>query len=110
MRSARFYDIGDLDENRTGPGFLNDLHTRCQQRRVPFMVEDPPEQFVPRHRNSSNSALVVGNGPATLVQSILAVRQAFCFPQDLFPGGVGRFLKWAMQGFKGTLLNSVQHG
>jgi hypothetical protein len=51
MRSAHFYDVGRLDENRTGPEwtkFLNDLNTRCQQPRVPFMVEDLPEHFVPR--------------------------------------------------------------
>src|SRR6185295_14313638 len=28
--------------------FVNDLNTRCQQQRVPFMVEDLPEGFVPR--------------------------------------------------------------
>jgi hypothetical protein len=51
MRSVHFYDVGDLDKNRTGPEwgkFVNDLNTRCQQLRVPFMVEDLPEHFVPR--------------------------------------------------------------
>jgi hypothetical protein len=51
MRSAHFYEVGDLDENRTGPEwtkFLKDLNTRCQQPRVPFMVADLPEHFVPR--------------------------------------------------------------
>jgi hypothetical protein len=51
MLSAHFYDVSDLDENCTGPEwtkFVNDLNTRCQQPRVPFMVEDLPEHFVPR--------------------------------------------------------------
>ncbi len=51
MRRVHFYDIGDLDKNRTGPEwtkFVNDLNTRRQQRRVPFMVEDLPEHFVSR--------------------------------------------------------------
>jgi WD40 repeat protein len=51
MRSVHFYDIGELDKNRVGPEwrkFLNDLNTRCQQPRVPFMVDDLPAHFVPR--------------------------------------------------------------
>jgi WD40 repeat protein len=51
MRSVHFYDVGELDENRTGPEwrkFLNDLNTRCQQPRVPFMVEDLPTHYIPR--------------------------------------------------------------
>lgn len=51
MRSVHFYDVGDLHKNRTGPEwrkFVNDLNTRCQQPRVPFMVEDLPEHFVSR--------------------------------------------------------------
>jgi hypothetical protein len=51
MRSVHFYDVGDLEENRSGPEWrklVNDLNTRCQQPRVPFMVEDLPEHFVPR--------------------------------------------------------------
>ena len=50
MRTSHFYDVGGLDD-RTGPEwtkFVNDLNTRCQQPRVPFMVEDLPEHFVPR--------------------------------------------------------------
>ena len=43
MRSAHFYDL-----EREWKKFLNDLNTRCQVRRVPFMVEDLPEGFVPR--------------------------------------------------------------
>src|SRR6185295_7127291 len=43
MRSAHFYDL-----EREWQRFVNDLNTRCQQQRVPFMVEDLPEGFVPR--------------------------------------------------------------
>jgi len=43
MRSAHFYDV-----EREWQKFVNDLNTRCQQKRVPFMVEDLPEGFVPR--------------------------------------------------------------
>src|SRR5919206_2972064 len=52
MRDVHFYDLGRLDKNgATGPEwkkFVNDLNTRCQARRVPFMVEDMPEDFVER--------------------------------------------------------------
>ncbi len=41
MRSAHFYDL-----EREWQKFLNDLNSRCQQKRVPFMVEDLPEGFV----------------------------------------------------------------
>ena len=43
MRSAHFYDL-DYEWTK----FINDLNTRCQQPRVPFMVEDLPPDFVPR--------------------------------------------------------------
>ncbi|HKU73078.1 MAG TPA: NB-ARC domain-containing protein [Pyrinomonadaceae bacterium] len=43
MRSAHFYDL-----EHEWQKFLNDLKTRCQTKRVPFMVEDLPEGFVPR--------------------------------------------------------------
>jgi WD40 repeat protein len=43
MRDAHFYDL-----DREWTKFLNDLNTRCEQRRVPFMVEDLPPDFVPR--------------------------------------------------------------
>jgi TIR domain len=43
MRSAHFYDL-DYEWSK----FLNDLNTRCQQPRVPFMVEGLPLDFVPR--------------------------------------------------------------
>jgi WD40 repeat protein len=43
MRDAHFYD---LDHEWTK--FVNDLNTRCQVPRVPFMVEDLPVDFVPR--------------------------------------------------------------
>src|SRR6266571_1708259 len=43
MRSAHFYD--HAHEWRK---FINDLNTRCQQPRVPFMVEDLPADFVER--------------------------------------------------------------
>lgn len=51
MRSAHFYDIGTLESNLDGPEwqkFVSDLKTRCQTKRVPFMVDDLPEGFVPR--------------------------------------------------------------
>jgi hypothetical protein len=43
MRSAHFYDL-DYEWQK----FLNDLNTRCQQPRVPFMVEELPADYVPR--------------------------------------------------------------
>src|SRR5215471_14853228 len=43
MRSLHFYDV---DQEWTK--FLNDLRTRCEPRRVPFMAEDLPAGFVPR--------------------------------------------------------------
>src|SRR5437588_4742374 len=45
MRSAHFYDL-----DHEWPKLLNDLNTRCQQRRVPFMVEDLPTDYVARPR------------------------------------------------------------
>lgn len=41
MRSVHFYDL-----DYEWPKFLNDLRTRCERRRVPFMVEDLPPEFV----------------------------------------------------------------
>src|SRR5260370_11551623 len=43
MRSAHFYDLA-----HEWPKLLNDLNTRCQQPRVPFMVENLPTDYVPR--------------------------------------------------------------
>src|SRR6266496_245789 len=43
MRSAHFYDL-DYEWQK----LINDLNTRCQQTRVPFMVEDLPPDYVPR--------------------------------------------------------------
>jgi WD40 repeat protein len=43
MRSAHFYDL-----EREWQKFVNDLNTRCQQKRVPFMVGDLPASFVSR--------------------------------------------------------------
>jgi len=43
MRDAHFYDLA-----HEWPKFLNDLNTRCEQVRVPFIVEDLPADFVPR--------------------------------------------------------------
>lgn len=51
MRDVHFYDLGALNGSKVGPEwkkFVNDLNTRCQARRVPFMVEDMPEDFVER--------------------------------------------------------------
>jgi WD40 repeat protein len=45
MRSSHFYDL-DFE----WPKLVNDLKTRCQQVRVPFMVEDLPSDFVARPR------------------------------------------------------------
>src|SRR5712691_9943919 len=47
MRSAHFYDL-----DYEWPKLLNDLNTRCQQPRVPFMVEDLSADYVPRPRES----------------------------------------------------------
>src|SRR5947209_4118638 len=43
MHSVHWYDL-----DREWPKFVNDLNTRCQQVRVPFMVGDLPKDFVPR--------------------------------------------------------------
>ena len=43
MRSLHFYDL-----DREWTKFLNDLQTRCEQRRVPFMADDLPPDFVHR--------------------------------------------------------------
>jgi WD40 repeat protein len=43
MRSVHFYDLA-----YEWPKLLNDLRTRCERRRVPFMVEELPSEFVPR--------------------------------------------------------------
>ncbi|MGE3949680.1 MAG: TIR domain-containing protein, partial [Blastocatellales bacterium] len=43
MRSSHFYDLDHQWER-----FLNDLRTRCETPRVPFMVDDMPEDFVER--------------------------------------------------------------
>src|SRR6266571_7420313 len=43
MRSVHFYDL-DYEWQK----LVNDLNTRCQQPRVPFMVEDLPVDYVPR--------------------------------------------------------------
>jgi WD40 repeat protein len=43
MRSVHFYDL-----EREWQKFVNDLNTRCQQKRVPFMVGDLPDDFVLR--------------------------------------------------------------
>lgn len=51
MRTAHFYDLGDLCGEVAGPDwkkFINDLHTRCKAVRVPFMVEELPGDFVAR--------------------------------------------------------------
>ena len=53
VRSMHFYDLGTLQNGLQGPEwrkFINDLNTRCQARRVPFMVEDLPDGFVQRPR------------------------------------------------------------
>jgi WD40 repeat protein len=43
MREAHFYDLDHEWEK-----FVNDLKTRCQAKRVPFMAEDLPEGFIDR--------------------------------------------------------------
>jgi hypothetical protein len=43
MRSTQFYDL-EFEWDK----FINDLNTRCQESRVPFMVDDLPENFVQR--------------------------------------------------------------
>jgi len=48
MRSAHFYDT-----KYEWQKLVNDLKTRCQQARVPFMVEDLPADYVPRPQEFS---------------------------------------------------------
>src|SRR6266496_253328 len=43
MRSAHFYDI-----DHEWQKLVNDLNTRCEQQRVPFMVEELPDNFIER--------------------------------------------------------------
>jgi WD40 repeat protein len=43
MRSTHFYDL-----DHEWPKFVNDLNSHCQQVRVPFMVEDLPDDLVSR--------------------------------------------------------------
>ncbi|MDM0048614.1 TIR domain-containing protein [Variovorax sp. J22R115] len=43
MSSIHWYDLAHQEEK-----FFNDLNTRCQMQRVPFMAEPLPEDFVPR--------------------------------------------------------------
>lgn len=43
MRNSHFYDL-----DHEWQKFINDLNTSCQTKRVPFMVDDRPEGFVPR--------------------------------------------------------------
>jgi WD40 repeat protein len=43
MRDAHFYDL-DAEWRK----LVNDLNTRCVRQRVPFMVEELPDDFVPR--------------------------------------------------------------
>jgi WD40 repeat protein len=43
MRSAHFYDI-----DHEWQKLVNDLNTRCEQQRVPFMVEELPDKFIER--------------------------------------------------------------
>jgi WD40 repeat protein len=43
MRSRHFYDL-----EHEWAKFLNDLRTRCEQRRIPFMADDLPSDFVRR--------------------------------------------------------------
>ncbi|MFL5586239.1 MAG: TIR domain-containing protein [Ktedonobacteraceae bacterium] len=45
MRDAHFYDLA-----HEWPKFVKDLNIRCEQPRVPFMVEDLPADYVPRPR------------------------------------------------------------
>src|SRR5689334_6885628 len=53
MRDAAFYDLGSLENGDLSPEwpkFLNDLNKTPDLRRVPFMVEDLPANFVHRSR------------------------------------------------------------
>ena len=43
MSSVHWYDLEHQQDK-----FYNDLNTRCQVRRVPFMIPDLPDDFVPR--------------------------------------------------------------
>lgn len=64
MRDAHFYDLGTLQNDLKGPEwkkFVNDLNTRCQTRRVPFMVENLPEGFIPRPDEFNQLFKLLGN-------------------------------------------------
>lgn len=53
MRSVHFYDVGTVEKGLDGPEwqkFVNDLKTRCQPKRVPFMFGDLPKDLVSRPR------------------------------------------------------------
>jgi len=45
MRGVQWYNLNHQEQ---WTKLLNDLNTRCETPRVPFMVEDPPKSFVPR--------------------------------------------------------------
>jgi hypothetical protein len=84
MRRVHFYDL-----KHQSTKFINDLNTRCQKIRVPFMVEALPENYVPRkvlyeqvlgslvreHRSDSKPVVVAlrgagGFGKTTLARAI----------------------------------------
>jgi hypothetical protein len=71
MRSVHFYDL-EFEWQK----FINDLNTRCQAPRVPFMGEDLPPDFVdrPRERGEVIRALLLRliNGALPLDSSCCA--------------------------------------
>jgi len=51
MRDAHYYDF-DIEEQ--WQKLINDLHKSCETVRVPFMVEDKPDDFVEPPKNSTS--------------------------------------------------------
>ena len=66
MRDAHFYDLGRLERGgASGPEwkkFVNDLSTRCQARRVPFMAEDMPEDVDVDAMRQHEAVALLGSG------------------------------------------------
>lgn len=57
MRNTHFYDLGNEDQVQS---LIRALHTKCSVPRVPFMVSELPDNFVPRLEETS-----------TIIQEIL---------------------------------------
>lgn len=80
MSSVHFYSLGTLEGEDVGPewaAFVNDLNSRCEQPRVPFMAGDLPEDFVERPEEAGRlKALLLDRGRAEPVAVTAALRGA----------------------------------